>query len=142
MVMHLGGCATFVIVITGRWKSATFMEYIREQISQFSEGVSQRMILRHNYFAIPAVDIDFLPKAVDPIYTTNKTIIGRDAPRQLDEMPRFLLAALRHHSSTDSTSGLLYKSTTSLYVIHTLSPVYSFYLLPSTHHRPDITSLS
>jgi hypothetical protein len=38
------------------------------------------MILRQNYFAIPAVDIDFLPKEVDPIYTT-KTNIGRDAPR-------------------------------------------------------------
>jgi hypothetical protein len=92
MAMHLGGCATFVIMITGRWKSAAFMEYIREQVAQFSEGVSQRMILRQNYFAIPAVDIDFLPKEVDPIYTT-KTNIGRDAPRQLSEMPRLLLAS-------------------------------------------------
>jgi hypothetical protein len=51
------------------------------------------MILRQNYFAIPAVvEIDFLPKEVDPIYTT-QTNIGRDAPRQLDEMPRLLLAA-------------------------------------------------
>jgi hypothetical protein len=92
MAMHLGGCATFVIMITGRWKSAAFMEYIREQVAQFSEGVSQRMILRQNYFAIPAVDIDFLPKEVDPIYTT-KPNIGRDAPRQLSEMPRLLLAS-------------------------------------------------
>jgi hypothetical protein len=92
MAMHLGGCATFVIMITGRWKSAAFMEYIREQIAQFSEGVSQRMILRQNYFAIPAVDIDFLPKEVDPIYTT-KANIGRDAPRHLAEMPRLHLAS-------------------------------------------------
>jgi hypothetical protein len=92
MAMHLGGCATFVIMITGRWKSAAFMEYIREQIAQFSEGVSQRMILRQNYFAIPAVDTDFLPRQVDPIYTT-KTNIGRDAPRHLAEMPRFLLSS-------------------------------------------------
>jgi hypothetical protein len=41
MAMHLGGCATFVIMITGRWKSAAFMEYVREQIAQFSEGNSQ-----------------------------------------------------------------------------------------------------
>jgi hypothetical protein len=92
MAMYLGGCATFVIMITGRWKSAAFMEYIREQIAQFSEGVSQRMILRQNYFAIPAVDTDFLPKEVDPIYTT-KTNIGRDAPRQFDELSRLLLAS-------------------------------------------------
>jgi hypothetical protein len=92
MAMHLGGCATFVIMITGRWKSAAFMEYIREQIAQFSEEVSQRMILRQNYFAIPAVDIDFLSKEVDPIYTT-KANIGRDVPRHFNEMPRLLLAA-------------------------------------------------
>jgi hypothetical protein len=52
MAMHLGGCATYVIMITGRWKSAAFMEYIRDEIAQFSEGVSQRMILRQNYFAL------------------------------------------------------------------------------------------
>jgi hypothetical protein len=63
MAMHLGGCATFVIMIIGRWKSAAFMEYIREQVALFSEG---------------AVEIDFLPKEVDRIYTT-KTNIGRDA---------------------------------------------------------------
>jgi hypothetical protein len=92
MAMYLGGCATFVIMITGRWKSAAFMEYIRKQIVQFIEGVSQRMILRQNYFEIPAVDTDFLSKEVGPIYTT-KTNIGQDAPRRLDEMPRLLLAS-------------------------------------------------
>jgi hypothetical protein len=34
------------------------------------EGVSQRMILHQNSFAIPAADMDFLPKQVDPIDTT------------------------------------------------------------------------
>ncbi len=92
MAMHLEGCETFVIMITGRWKSAAFMEYIREKVAQFSEGVSQRMILRQNYFANPDVDIDFLQKEVDPIYTT-RTNIGRDAPRHLAEMPKLLLAS-------------------------------------------------
>jgi hypothetical protein len=79
-------------MITCRWKPATFMECIRDQVAQFTDGVSQRMILRQNYFAIPAVDIDFLPKEVDPIYTT-KTNIGSDAPRHFVEMPRLLLAS-------------------------------------------------
>jgi hypothetical protein len=81
-------------MITGRWKSAAFMEYIREQVAQFSEGVSQRMILRQNYFAIPAVDSDFLPREVDPIYTA-KTNIGRDAPWQFAVISSLLLASLR-----------------------------------------------
>jgi hypothetical protein len=45
------------------------------------------MILRQNYFAIPAVDIDFFTKGVDSIYTTE------DAPQQLDQMPKLLLAS-------------------------------------------------
>jgi hypothetical protein len=50
------------------------------QVVQFSESVSQRVILRQNYFAILAVDIDFLLKEVDPIYNT-KTNLDRDTPR-------------------------------------------------------------
>jgi hypothetical protein len=80
------------IMVTGRWKSAAFMEFVREQVAQFSEGVSQRMILRQNYFAIPAVDSDFLPREVDPIYTA-KTNIGRDASQQFSVMPSLLLAS-------------------------------------------------
>jgi hypothetical protein len=52
----------------------------REQIAQFSEGVSKGTVLRHNYPAIPAVDPVFLPREVDPTYTTI-TNIGRDASR-------------------------------------------------------------
>jgi hypothetical protein len=84
MAMHLGGRAIFVITIAGRWKSVALMENIREQIAQVSEGVSQRMMLRQNYCAIPAVGSDFLSKEVDPIYTT-KTNSGRDTPRQFDK---------------------------------------------------------
>jgi hypothetical protein len=50
------------------------------------------MILRQNYFAIPAVDSDFLPREVDPIYTAT-TNIGCDAPRQFAVMPSLLLAS-------------------------------------------------
>jgi hypothetical protein len=43
------------------------------------------MILRQNYFAIPAVDSDFLPREVDPIYTA-KSNIGRVAPQRFNEI--------------------------------------------------------
>jgi hypothetical protein len=62
------------------------MEYIREHVAQFSEGV------RQNYFAIPAVDSDFIPREVDPIDTA-KSNIGRDAPQRFDEMLSLLLAS-------------------------------------------------
>ncbi len=50
------------------------------------------MILRQNNFASPAIDIEFLLKEVDPIFTTNSNI-SRDAPQQFDEIPRLLLTS-------------------------------------------------
>jgi hypothetical protein len=41
--MQLGGCAAFAIMSIGHRTSAAFTEYIREQIVQFSEGVSHRL---------------------------------------------------------------------------------------------------
>jgi hypothetical protein len=96
-------------MVTGRWKSAAFVEYIREQVAQFSEGVSQRMSLRQNYFAIPAVDTDFLPKEVDPIYTT-KTNIGRDAPRHLG----FVASVTKVVPSQEDSSDLIKDTTTTI----------------------------
>jgi hypothetical protein len=64
------------------------------------------MVLRHNYPAIPTVDPVFLPREVDPTYTTI-TNIGRDASRQFYEMPRLLLASLRRSSSTITASRSL-----------------------------------
>jgi hypothetical protein len=73
-------------MIPGCWTFAAFMEYMREQIAQFSEGEDS------SYFAVSAEDIDFLQREVDPIYTT-KTSIGRDAPRHFDKILRLLLAS-------------------------------------------------
>jgi hypothetical protein len=55
-------------MITGCWRSSAFMEYIHKQIQEFIEGMSQRMILRQIYFAIPQVDNGLLPKEVDTIF--------------------------------------------------------------------------
>ena len=43
MAMHLNGCTNLAIQKQGRWSSDTFLMYIHEQISAFSEGVSTRM---------------------------------------------------------------------------------------------------
>jgi hypothetical protein len=36
MAMHLGACSTYAVMITGRWKSTALMEYIQDEIAQFS----------------------------------------------------------------------------------------------------------
>jgi len=43
LAMHLGGSSVQQIKIQGRWKSATFENYIHEQISAFSAGLSTKM---------------------------------------------------------------------------------------------------
>jgi hypothetical protein len=44
---------TFVIMIPDHWKLAASMEWIREQIAQFSEGVSQRMFFPRRRHGLP-----------------------------------------------------------------------------------------
>ena len=41
--MHLAGVSVQKIKIQGRWKSNTFENYIHEQISAFSSGLSKKM---------------------------------------------------------------------------------------------------
>ena len=43
MAMHLNGISTTTIQKIGRWRSPTFLHYIHEQISAFSDGVSIKM---------------------------------------------------------------------------------------------------
>lgn len=67
------------------------MEYIHKQIQEFIEGMSQRMILRQIYFAIPQVDNGLLPKEVDTIFTVRTNNDGHDALRQFSGViPRYL----------------------------------------------------
>ena len=41
--LHLAGCSDRVIMKMGRWKSKTFLEYIREELGNFSSGISRKM---------------------------------------------------------------------------------------------------
>ena len=44
MAMFLSGTSTIVIRRIGRWSSEAFLEYIREQVEDFTAGVAQRML--------------------------------------------------------------------------------------------------
>ena len=44
MAMFLSGISTIVIQRIGRWSSEAFLEYIREQVEDFTAGVAQRML--------------------------------------------------------------------------------------------------
>ena len=44
MAMFLSGTSPIVIKKIGRWSSEAFLEYIREQVEEFTAGVSQKML--------------------------------------------------------------------------------------------------
>ena len=50
MAMFLSGVQTLIIQRVGRWESDAFMEYIREQVESFTEGVSLRKIQNVKFY--------------------------------------------------------------------------------------------
>jgi hypothetical protein len=56
MALALSGHAAWRIMLAGRWKSQAFLLYIREQIQQFSKGVSERMIANPDFYHVPDID--------------------------------------------------------------------------------------
>jgi hypothetical protein len=53
MAMYLAGIPIFTIMLLGRWSSDAFLRYIRKQVKEFSQGVSQKLITKENFFTIP-----------------------------------------------------------------------------------------
>ena len=49
MAMFLSGTSTVIIRRVGRWSSEAFLEYIREQVEDFTAGVSTKMIRFENF---------------------------------------------------------------------------------------------
>ena len=61
MAMHLNGAKAIDIMKQGRWKSCTFQQYIHEQISAFTAGLSVKMSRHVEFCAVNCTS--FLPKA-------------------------------------------------------------------------------
>ena len=53
MALFLAGYPEFTIMLIGRWRSYSFLRYIRKQIQQFYSGISSRMIQLEHFFTIP-----------------------------------------------------------------------------------------
>ena len=50
MAMFLSKTSTIIIMRVGRWSSEAFLEYIREQVQDFTIGVSENMIQYESFF--------------------------------------------------------------------------------------------
>jgi hypothetical protein len=55
IVMYLGECPVFMIMLIGHWCSIAFLRYIRKQVMEFSQNVVKRMLLCQNFRHIPDI---------------------------------------------------------------------------------------
>ena len=60
MAMYLKKVAPFTIMLQGRWCSDAFLRYIRRQVKEFSQGVSEAMISpdTYNFYTVPDATIE------------------------------------------------------------------------------------
>jgi hypothetical protein len=49
MAMYVSGVPILMIMIIGRWSSTAFLKYIRNQVQEFSHGISSKMIEVHSH---------------------------------------------------------------------------------------------
>jgi hypothetical protein len=54
MAMFLAGVPAETIQLIGRWRSQTFMRYIRIQVQQMTRGVADVMTTNPDFFTIEA----------------------------------------------------------------------------------------
>ena len=53
MAMKLAGISEFTIMIIGRWQSMAFLDYIRKQVAQFSNNITDQMLLHADFYTTP-----------------------------------------------------------------------------------------
>jgi hypothetical protein len=53
--MYLVGVPAFTIMLIGCWSSNAFLRYIRRQVQEFSAGISSKMLLTDEFFAISGI---------------------------------------------------------------------------------------
>ena len=56
MAMYLNGIPVYTIMLLGRWSSDAFLRYIRKQVTEFSNGVSRKMIQNPRFHHMPDPD--------------------------------------------------------------------------------------
>mmetsp|Transcript_44917 Transcript_44917/g.137163 ORF Transcript_44917/g.137163 Transcript_44917/m.137163 type:complete len:126 (-) Transcript_44917:320-697(-) len=53
MAMYLANVPVYTIMLVGCWSSDPFLLYIGKQVQEFTQGVSQKMVLTEDYYTIP-----------------------------------------------------------------------------------------
>ena len=72
MAMFLSNVSEIIIQRVGRWESTAFLEYIREQVENFTHGVSRRMLENENFYHLSSLS--------DSTYSNNSTSEKNENP--------------------------------------------------------------
>ena len=71
MAMFLAGTATIIIMRIGRWSSEAFLEYIREQVEQFTQGVSRNMLQFEHFNTTESDASEFRSADLEELFIAN-----------------------------------------------------------------------
>ena len=71
MAMFLAGTRTIIIMRIGCWSSEAFLEYIREQVEQFTRGVSKNMLRFEHFNTIGSGDPEILSADLGELFIAN-----------------------------------------------------------------------
>ena len=92
--MKLSGAKDSTIRLIGRWKSDSFLKYIRKQVQEFSSNISKRMLEHENFTHIPSFNSNSSPSKLrmvpspDKKKETSRTNNLRREQKQLDWMEK------------------------------------------------------
>jgi len=78
--MYLNGILVYTIMLLGRWSSDAFLRYIRKQVTEFSNGVSRKMIQNPRFHHVPDPDQNNPLTCHSPISFTVNMGMGNRVP--------------------------------------------------------------
>jgi hypothetical protein len=84
MAMKLSGAEDSTIRLIGRWKSDSFLKYIRRQVLQFSSNISCRMLENEHFTHIPSFNPNSSPSKLR-MAPTQET--SKDSKKSITESP-------------------------------------------------------
>ena len=108
---------TYIIMLLGRWTSDSFLRYIREQVQEFSRGISTEMTNQADFFTTPSIQS---PHQTIDIY--DPRLHSRDS-----------YASSLSLSGPDSHRGHMYTQEAFAHLFRNRSPHQS--PLRTSHHR-------
>jgi hypothetical protein len=97
MAMFLSGTSVIIIMRVGRWSSEAFLEYIRDQIENFTYGVSKRMLACEEFFNLNPEETT----SSHDVLSSEDTDKNEDGPDSVPFCVKFNKIALRGENQTE-----------------------------------------